>query len=111
MAATIVRKRKHIAVISSSDDESPGPIKLCKEEKEYDISNLPDCKVVLSKMIEDVGKQVRKRPRRIRKKFIGESSGDENGGSNSTPSKIQVQRKRLEKLCEKRKNKTRPNKR
>ena len=111
MAATIVRKRKHIAVISSSDDESPGPIKLCEEEKEYDNSNLPDCKVVLSKMIEDVGKQVRKRPRRIRKKFIGESSDDESGGSNSTPSKIQVQRKRLEKLCKKRKNKTRRNKR
>ena len=110
MAATIFRKRKHIAVISS-DDESPGPIKLCKEEKEYDISNLPDCKVVLSKMIEDVGKQERKRPRRIRKKFHGESSDDESEGSNSTPSKIQVQRKRLEKLCEKRKNKTRPNKR
>ena len=110
MAATIFRKRKHIAVISSSDDECPEPIKLCKEEKEYDISNLPDCKVVLSKMIEDVGKQV-KRPRRIRKKFLGESSDDESEGSNSTPSKIQVQRKRLEKLCEKRKSKTRPNKR
>ena len=107
MTEIICRKRKHVAIILSSDDENPEPTELCKEEN-YDTNNLPDCKVVVTKMNEDVKKHVKK-PRRIQSKFLCDSSDDESENSNITPSKIQIQRKRLEKLCRDKRNKIRRN--
>lgn len=102
MSEIIASKRKRSAVILSSDDDSEEHSNLCKRDENYDHTNLPDCRVVLSKMEDDVSIKAKKKARRIQTKFLGESSSDdENEYSKTTPSKIQMQRKRLENLCKK----------
>merc|ERR1719288_272328 len=63
-------------------------------------------------MEDDVSVKAKKKARKIQTKFLGESSSDdENEDSKTTPSKIQMQRKRLENLCKKKRCKERPSRR
>merc|ERR1719367_1326044 len=63
-------------------------------------------------MQDDVSVKAKKKARKIQTKFLGESSSDdENEDSKTTPSKIQMQRKRLENLCKKKRCKERPSRR
>ena len=112
MSEIIASKRKRTAVISSSDDDSEEHINLCIRDENHDDTNLQDCKVVISKMEDDVSVKAKKKTRKIQTKFLGESSSDdENEDSKTTPSKIQMQRKRLENLCKKKRCKERPSRR
>ena len=111
MSEIIASKRKRTAVISSSDDDSEH-INLYKRDENHDDTNLQDCKVVISKMEDDVSVKAKKKTRKIQTKFLGESSSDdENEDSKTTPSKIQMQRKRLENLCKKKRYQERPSRR
>ena len=112
MSEILARKRKNAAIISSSDDDSSRHSEICKKEENTHTDNrLPDCKVVLVKVEPSTDKQIKKKQRRIHTKFQEDSSDDDQELSFTTPSKIQTQRKKLEKLCKKKRNKTRSTRR
>ena len=95
-------KRKAVAVIPSSDDSSSYD----GEEKDEDSNTLSDCQENVPKTTENTIKIRKKTPKRIKKSIIEDSSGDsEHEESTLTPSKLQLQRKRMEKLCRQKKSK------
>ena len=109
MSEILTRKRKNVAIISSSDDDSSRHSVICKNEKNANDNNqLLSCKVNLIKIEDSTDKQIKKKQRRIHTKFQEDSSDDNVPElSFTTASKIQTQRKKLEKLCQKKRSKTR----
>ena len=96
-------KRKAVAVIPSSDDDSSN---FDREEKDEDNNSSSSCQENISKNAGDTIEKQKKTPKRIKKNIIEDSSCDsEHETSTLTPSKLQMQRKRMEKLCRQKKSK------
>ena len=96
-------KRKAVAVILSSDDESSSN---GGDEKDEDSNTLSRCHENESKTAENTNEMQKKTPKRIKKSILEDSSGDsEHEESTLTPSKLQLQRKRMERLCRLKKSK------
>jgi len=95
-------KRKAVAVIPSSDDSS----NFDREEKDEYNNSSSSCQENISKNAGGTIEKQKKTPKRIKKNIIEDSSCDsEHETSTLTPSKLQMQRKRMEKLCRQKKSK------
>ena len=101
----ITRKRKKVALISSDEEQQSGD-NLCKNETEEYIktSNLPECKVIVSRISE---RKTQNRAKRIVTKFVDESS-DEETVQQTSKSNTQKWKRNLENLCKKRRNRNSP---
>jgi len=107
MSGIIARKRKNVAVIVSSDDDSSGYNESCKNGEIEKKNKLSGCNEDVVKIEEDIDLQISKKQRRSFTKFQEDSSDDDvTKHPIASTSKIQTQRKNLEKLCQKKRNKS-----
>jgi len=81
-------KRQASAVILSSDDETSGLGGSYTQPKNTNAKSLPVCKVVVSRLQDIEEEQLKKTKRKVKRKFLEDSSEEEQ--PIATPSKIQM---------------------
>ena len=103
-----VKKRKRIAVISSSDDEEIKQEdvlhKTIGETKVDNCSKLPECKIIVTRIKDGLVQGKENKTKRIISKFVDDSSDDDNVPHEANLHKPKNGRwkKNLENLCRKR---------